>query len=53
MGKLHHFLGIKVTIDDATERVWIGQPSHSNHLLQRFGMEKAKSVAGTVDVSIK
>ena len=53
MGKLHHFLGMKIIQDEATGKVWIGQPAYTESLLQRFGMEMAKPVATPVDTSTK
>lgn len=53
LGKLHHFLGMKVIQDEPTGRVWIGQPSYANEILQKFGMEMAKPVATPVDTSAK
>ena len=42
MGKLHHFLGMKVKQDESTGRVWIRQPGYTEKLLKRFGMDQAK-----------
>ena len=35
------------------ERVWIGQPGHTEKLLKRFGMDQAKPIATPVDSSSK
>ena len=40
-------------VGDATEGVWIGQPSYTNSLLQKFGMEAANPVTTLVDTSTK
>ena len=53
MGKLHHFLGMKVKQDETTGRVWIGQPGYTVKLLKRFRMDQAKPIATPVDSSNK
>ena len=53
LGRLHHFLGMKVIQDEATGNVWVGQQTYTNDLLQKFGMEAAKPVATPVDTSTK
>ena len=53
MGTLHYFLGMKVIRDDATGKVWIGQPGYTKSLLKRYGMEAAKPVDTPVDTSTK
>ena len=40
MDKLPHFLGMKIIQDEATRKIWIGQPTYTDSVLQ-FGMEKA------------
>ena len=44
MGLLHYFVGVIIVQDPAKGSVWIGQPTHATTLLERFGMENAKSV---------
>ena len=53
MGKLLYFLGVKVVRNNEGNMVWIGQPSYTHNLLQKFGMENAKPVKTPVDTSIK
>ena len=53
LGKLHYFLGIRIVQDDNTGEVWIGQPAYTNKLLEKFGMEDAKSVATPCDANNK
>ena len=53
LGRLHHFLGMKVIQDEATGNVWVGQQAYTNDLMQKFGMESAKPVATPVDTSTK
>ena len=53
MGKLHHFLGMKIVQDEATGNVWIGQSAYTESLLKKFGMDEAKPVATPVDTSTK
>ena len=44
MGKLHHFLGVKV-IRCNTGNIWIGQPTYTKETLKKFTMENSKPVA--------
>ena len=53
MGKLHHFLGMKIVQNDQTGEVWMGQPLYTENLLQKFGMENAKPVSTPVDSNSK
>jgi hypothetical protein len=53
MGNLHHFLGMKVVQDQETGQVWMGQPTYTQTLLERFEMQNANPVATPVDVSNK
>ena len=53
LGKLHHFLGMKVIQDDVSGDVWIGQDAYVGKVLERFGMQDAKSVVTPVDASSK
>ena len=43
-GLLHYFLGLKIVQNQAKGSVWIGQPTYTVTLLERFEMENAKSV---------
>ena len=52
MGKLHHFLGMKVTQKDDGS-VWIGQPAYTERLLENFGLDQSKVVATPVDQNAK
>ena len=49
LGKLHHFLGMKIVQDEANGSVWISQPAYIETLLKRFGMEHAKASATIID----
>lgn len=53
IGKLHHFLGMKIIQDEETGKVWIGQPAYTESFLQKFEMDMAKPVATPVDTSTK
>ena len=53
MGKLHHFLGMKVVPEQETGNVWIGQKSYLENILRSFGMENCKAIHTTVDASTK
>lgn len=49
LGKLHHFLGMKIVQDEASGSIWIGQPAYIEALLKRFGMEHSKANPTPVD----
>lgn len=53
MGKIHHFLGMKVVQDELAGQVWIGQPAYTQSMLKRFEMHNANPVATPVDVNNK
>ena len=53
LGKLHHFLGLKVAQDEVSGDIWFSQSAYVGKVLERFGMEKAKSVVTPVDTSTK
>ena len=53
MGKLHHFLGMKIIQNEETGSVWIGQPAYTESLLQKFEMDMARPVATPVDTGTK
>ena len=53
LGRLHHFLGMKIVQDETTENAWVGQQVYTENLLRRFGMGSAKPVATPVDNSAK
>ena len=42
LGIRHHFLGVKVSYNEETGSVWIGQPRYTEKVLEKFGMDKAK-----------
>jgi hypothetical protein len=52
-GKLRHFLGMKVVQDEVSGDVWVGQSAYVGKVLERFGMQEAKSIATPVDTSAK
>ena len=53
LGPLHHFLGVKVIQDHLTEIIWIGQPSYTEKMLQKFGMYDSKPVSTPVNPDVK
>ena len=53
MGRLQYFLGMKIIHNDKTNEAWIGQPTYTDNLLRKFGMENAKPVKTQVDTIIK
>ena len=44
MGKLHYFLGVKITYPESG-KIWLGQLSYTAEVLKRFQMENSKSSA--------
>ena len=44
MGKLHHFLGVKVIQDHEAGKVRIGQQSYTETIVKKCGMEDAKNI---------
>ena len=53
LGPLHHFLRIKVVQDRLTGAIWIGQPSYTEMVLQKFGMNDSKPVNSPVNPDVK
>ena len=53
MGRLHYFLGIKVSQDKKTGDVGIGQPAYAENLLKKFGMDATKPVSTPVSAEAK
>jgi len=53
LGRLHHFLGVKVIQDQFSGSIWIGQPSYIDKLLQTSDMNDSKPVASSVNCDVK
>ena len=53
LGRLHHFLGVIVDLDEEKGCAWIGQPTYTSNLLEKYGMNNCKSIATPVDVGTK
>lgn len=53
MGELTYFLGVKVIQDSSKGQIWIGQPSYTESILRKFGMEDAKPIETPVDPNQK
>ena len=53
LGELHYFLGVQVIQDQGKGTVWIGQPTYTKSILQKYGMSEAKPVKTPVDVNSK
>ncbi len=53
VGKLHHFLGMKIIQDESSGDVWIGQPAYTDKVIRKYGMQDAKCVSTPVDSSNK
>ena len=51
--KLHYFLSIAVKQDEEQGCAWIGQPSYTRNLLERFEMQDCKPVTTPTDASVK
>ena len=48
MGELHYFLGVTVKQKFETSKIWIGQPTYTQAILQKFGLEHCKPAATPV-----
>ena len=53
LGELNHFLGVQVVQDHKNGTIWIGQPTYTQGMLKRFGMENCKHVATPVETGTK
>lgn len=53
LGPLHHFLGVTVVQDQTAGSIWLGQPSYTEKLLQKFGMSDCKPVKTPVNPDVK
>ena len=53
LGQLHHFLGMTIKQDEEQRSVWIRQPTYTEILLKKFGMQDCKPVHTPVDASSK
>ncbi len=51
LGELNYFLGVQV-IQDSTcyGKVWLGQPTFTESVLKKYGMEEAKPIKTPVNV---
>ena len=36
LGKLHHFLGMKIVQDDVSGDIWIGQPAYIDKVVENM-----------------
>lgn len=48
MGELHYFLGVNVKQNSDSTEIWIGQPSYTQTVLKKFGLENCKPAATPV-----
>ena len=53
LGELHYFLGVQVVQDHKRGTVWMGQPTFTEFVLQKYNMSEAKSVKTPVSVNSK
>ena len=51
MGKLHYFLGVQV--NQKPGKIWIGQPTYTKEILEKFNMENSKPVSTPVEQGTK
>ena len=51
MGRLHYFLGVRIVQNEGN--VWIGQDRYLEEVLEKFGMQNAKSVATPMEQNAK
>ena len=50
LGELNHFFGVKIVQNHGAGTVWIGQPTYTKAILQKFGLENCKPLTTPVDV---
>ena len=53
LGELNYFLGVQVIQDHKDGKVWIGQPTFTESVLKKYGMEEAKPISTPVNVNSK
>ena len=53
LGELHYFLGVQVIQNHKKGTVWIGQPTFTESVLQKYGMNEAKPIKTPVNVNSK
>ena len=53
LGELHYFLGVQVIQDHERGTVWIGQPTFTESVLHKYGMNEAKPIKTPVNVNSK
>lgn len=53
MGRLHHFLGMKIVQDPKNNSVWIGQDRYTKDVLAKYGMENCKPALTPMDPGVK
>ena len=53
LGELHYFLGVQVGQDHKRGTVWMGQPTFTDSVLQKYNMSEAKSAKSLVSVNSK
>ena len=53
MGELCYFLGIKIVQNKDNGSIWIGQPTYTKSVLEKFNMDQAKAMKTPVNISQK
>ena len=53
LGELKYFLGVNVRVNYKNGTAWIGQPTYTENVLKKFGMDDAKAISTPVDVGTK
>ena len=53
LGELNYFLGVQVIQNHKDDKVWLGQPTFTESILRKYGMEDAKPIKTPVNVNSK
>ena len=53
LGDLHYLLGVTIIQNREEKSIWIGQPTYTASILEKFGMKYAKSIATPVNIGSK
>ena len=53
LGELNYFLGVQVHQNHENDSVWIGQPTFTESILKKYGMENAKLIKTPVNINSK
>ena len=53
LGELNYFLGVQVVQDRKDDKAWTGQPTFTESILKKYGMEEAKPIKTPVNANSK